>query len=56
VKKERAQHGESPLCYIYEKKLMLRRLGILLPRHGTSSGFGWRTCPPDMEGICECMD
>jgi hypothetical protein len=27
--------------------------GSLSPRHGASSGSGWRRRPPDMEGSCE---
>jgi hypothetical protein len=39
----------------------LRSLGAfddvqLVPRHGASSGCGWRRRPPDMEGSCEYID
>jgi hypothetical protein len=30
--------------------------GSLSPRHGASSGCGWRRRPPDMEGSCEYIE
>jgi hypothetical protein len=31
-------------------------VGPLSPRHGASSGFGWRRRLPDMEGTCEYIE
>jgi len=30
--------------------------GSLPPRHGASSGCGWRRRPPGMEGNCEYIE
>jgi hypothetical protein len=31
-------------------------VGPLSPQHGSPSGFGWRTCPPGIEGSCEYIE
>jgi hypothetical protein len=30
--------------------------GLLSPRHGASSGWGWRRRPPGVEGSCEYIE
>jgi hypothetical protein len=32
------------------------KVGSLSPRHGASSGCGWRRRPPVMEGSCENIE
>jgi hypothetical protein len=34
----------------------MRNMYIMSPRHGASSGCGWRRRPPDMEGGCEYIE
>jgi hypothetical protein len=31
----------------------LATVGPLSPRRDTSPGYGWKECPPDMNGNCE---
>jgi len=37
--------------FLIWRKLML--CAFLSPRHGDTSGCGWRRRPPDVEGSCE---